>query len=143
MKDKMYNDLIVVDIDSSIYDVGKKMLEYDIGFILVNEKDKIVGVLTDRDIVTRIVANKDDKISGYITRDIKSVDINDDINKALETMKKHKIKRLLVTDNDKVVGIVSLSNLLDSENVMDTIKEIFAVNRNSDLYITKVNEFYL
>ena len=58
-------------------------------------------------------------------------------------MKKHKIKRLLVTDNDKVVGIVSLSNLLDSENVMDTIKEIFAVNRNSDLYITKVNEFYL
>lgn len=143
MKDYISKNLIVIDINSTIEDVAEIMKKYDIGFVPVSKDNKIVGVLTDRDIVVKILANKDSKIDGYLSKPI-YIDVNNDLNDALELMKKHKIKRLLVSDNDKLVGIVSLSDILNKDiDTINTIKEIFAINRNSDTYITKVDEFYL
>lgn len=143
MKDIMCKDLVVVDINTSLDDVAKIMKKYDIGFIPINKENKIIGVLTDRDIVVKILANNDNKIDGYLSKPI-DIDINKNINDALILMEKHKIKRLLVSDNNKLVGIVSLSDILNKDiNVFETIKEIFSINRNTDTYITKVNEFYL
>lgn len=143
MKEYISKDLIVVDINNNVQEVSEIMKKYDIGFVPVSKDNKIVGVLTDRDIVVKILANKDDKIESYISKPI-YIDINKDLNDALELMKKHKIKRLLVSENDKLIGILSLSDLLNTNiNTIDTIKEIFSINKNSDTYITKVNEFYL
>ena len=59
-------------------------------------------------------------------------------------MSKHKIKRLLVSSNNKLVGILSISDLLNTDyNYIKAIKEIFEINKNDDTYITKVDEFYL
>ena len=143
MKDYISKNLIVVDINSSIEEVAEIMKKYDIGFVPVSKDNKIIGVLTDRDIVVKVLANKDSKIEGYLSEPI-YIDINKELNDALELMKKYKIKRLLVSDNDKLVGIISLSDILNKDiDTMNTIKEIFAINRNSDTYITKVDEFYL
>ena len=143
MKDYISKNLIVIDINSTIEEVAGIMKKYDIGFVPVSKDNKIVGVLTDRDIVVKVLTNKDSKIEGYLSEPI-YIDINKDLNDALELMKKHKIKRLLVSDSDKLVGIISLSDILNKDiNTINTIKEIFAINRNSDTYITKVDEFYL
>ena len=143
MKDYISKNLIVIDINSTIEEVAGIMKKYDIGFVPVSKDNKIVGVLTDRDIVVKVLANKDYKIEGYLSKPI-YIDVNNDLNDALELMKKHKIKRLLVSDSDKLVGIISLSDILNKDiNTINTIKEIFAINRNSDTYITKVDEFYL
>lgn len=143
MKDYISKNLIVIDINSTIEEVAGIMKKYDIGFVPVSKDNKIVGVLTDRDIVVKVLTNKDSKIEGYLSEPI-YIDINKDLNDALELMKKHKIKRLLVSDSDKLVGIISLSDILNKDiDTMNTIKEIFTINRNSDTYITKVDEFYL
>ena len=76
IKDIMNKDIISCDINSSIYEVAKKMLEYNIGFIPITSNDNIVGVLTDRDIVVKILANKDDKIKGYLSDILITIDIN-------------------------------------------------------------------
>lgn len=144
VKDIMCKDIIVMDIESSLYEISKTMKEYDIGFMPISKENKIIGVLTDRDIVTRIIANKDDKIAGYITKDIISIDENKDINEALTLMSKHKIKRLIVTSGEKVIGIISLGDLLQVDNeAIKCASHIFEINRNTDKYITKINEFYL
>lgn len=146
VKDCMCKDIIVVDIDTDIYEISKIMKEYDIGFVPVNKDNKIVGVLTDRDIITRIVANKDDKITGYLTDNLISIDENSEFVKALDLMSKRKTKRLLVTKDNKLTGILSLSDLLKSghdKEIIDCINSIYIINRNYDKSITKIDEFEL
>lgn len=143
MNNLISKNLIVVDIKSNIYEVADTMKRYDVGFVPVSDNNKIVGVLTDRDIVTKIVANKDELIESYISKPI-SIDLNDSIENALTLMSKHKIKRLLVSSNNRLVGILSISDLLNTDcNYIEAIKEIFEINKNDDTYITKVDEFYL
>lgn len=142
MEDIMSKNIITVNIDSTLQEISDIMKKYDIGFVPVSDKNKIIGVLTDRDIVVKILANNDNKIKGYLSSPI-SIDINQDTNDALKLMRKHKIKRLLVKDNNKLVGILSISDLLNNINIFESIKEIFEIDKNSDKYNTKINEFYL
>ena len=140
----MSKNLTVLDINSNIYEVASKMKEANIGFVPINDKSKIVGVITDRDIVVKILANKDNKINDYISRDLVFININSSIEQAINLMGNKKIKRLLVEDKGKLVGIISLSDILnnmDSSVVYDNIKKIFSIYRNTDEYITKINEF--
>lgn len=142
----MSRDLIVMDINCSIYDVAKTMKEKDIGFIPISEGNSIVGVLTDRDIVVNIIENKDEKIKSYINKDLIKININSSIEDAIKLMGTKKVKRLLIEDNNKLVGIISLSDILnnlDNDILVENIKKIFEIYRNTDEYITKINEFKL
>ena len=142
----MSKDLIIFDVDSNLKEIANAMKRYDVGIIILSKKKKIKGIITDRDIVTKILANQDNKIKEYMTTNLISIDINSDITEAINLMKKHKIKRLLVKDNNKLVGILSLSdlfNVVDNETLIEVYKTIFSINRNTDKYLTDINEFEL
>lgn len=142
----MSRDLIVMDINSNIYDIAIQMKEFDIGFIPINKGNKIVGVLTDRDIVVKLLANKSEKIEGYINKDIVKININNSIESAISLMGDKKVKRLLVEDNNKLVGILSLSDILNNCNsdiVYENIKKIYEIYRNTDEHLIDVHEFEL
>ena len=142
----MNKDLIILDSELSLEDVAKAMKRYDVGMIILKENNKIKGIITDRDIVTKILANNDNKIKEYLTTNLISIDINSNIKEAINLMKKHKIKRLLVKKNNKLVGVLSLSDLfntVDNETLIEAYKTIFSINRNTDKYLTDINEFEL
>jgi len=142
----MSRDLIIMDINSSIYDIAKTMKEKDIGFIPISNNKNIVGVLTDRDIVVKVLANKDEKIESYINKDLIKINVNSSIEDAIKLMGNKKVKRLLVESNNKLVGVLSLSDILnnlDNDTILENIKKIFTIYRNTDEYITKIDEFKL
>ena len=146
MIEKIMNKNLIILNDSNLEDIAKAMKRYDVGMVIINENNKIKGIITDRDIVTKILANKDNKIKEYLTTNLVSIDINSDINEAIDLMKKHKIKRLLVKKNNKLVGVLSLSDLLntvDNSILIETYKTIFSINRNTDKYLTDIDEFEL
>lgn len=146
MIEKIMNKNLIILNDSSLEDIAKAMKRYDVGMVIIKENNKIKGIITDRDIVTKILANKDNKIKEYLTTNLVSIDINSDINEAIALMKKHKIKRLLVKKNNKLVGVLSLSDLLntvDNNILIETYKTIFSINRNTDKYLTDIDEFEL
>lgn len=146
MIEKIMNKNLIILNDSNLEDIAKAMKRYDVGMLIINENNKIKGIITDRDIVTKILANKDNKIKEYLTTNLVSIDINSDINEAIDLMKKHKIKRLLVKKNNKLVGVLSLSDLLnivDNSILIETYKTIFSINRNTDKYLTDIDEFEL
>ena len=135
-------------MQDSIYDLSRKMKENDVGLLPIIEHKKIIGLLTDRDIVVKIIANHDEKnIKDYLTKQIITVEENDTIEFALEVMEQNKIKRLLVTDDHKIVGILSLSDIIrhnnDNQKVMNTICSIFELNLNKEERKTEIDEFYL
>ena len=146
VKDKMSKNIICARLDSNIQDIAKLMKKYDIGFIPIHENNKIVGIITDRDIVINNVFNNDEKIKDYITKNIIIINENENIKSALELMKKHKIKRLIVTKSNKVTGILSLSDILSDTNgnvLLDTLKEIYSIDKNEHDYNLAIDEFYL
>lgn len=146
MIEKIMNKNLIILNDSNLEDIAKAMKRYDVGMVIINENNKIKGIITDRDIVTKILANKDNKIKEYLTTNLVSIDINSDINEAIALMKKHKIKRLLVKKDNKLVGVLSLSDLLntvDNNILIETYKTIFSINRNTDKYLTDIDEFEL
>ena len=146
IKDKMTKTIITANINENINDISKLMKEYDIGFIPIEDNNKIIGIITDRDIVINNVYNNDNNIKDYISANIISIDENEDLEKALDQMKQHKIKRLLVTNDNKVTGIISLSDLLneiDSNTLLEALKEIYQIDKNEHDYKPEIDNFYL
>ena len=146
ISDVMSKNLIVGKHDDSIKAISDLMQEFDIGFIPISKENKIIGVITDRDIVVRGIASgakSSSKIESYISPNIISCDVNESIDELLNIMKESRIKRVLITDLEKVVGIVSISDILNEKNALKTFKEIYEINRNDDFYKTEIDDFYL
>jgi CBS domain-containing protein len=106
----------LIDPNTTIRDVAKRMRADNIGALPVGENDRLIGMVTDRDIVVRAVA---ENLSAGNTsaRDVMSEHVywcfdDADVEKAAETMAKHQVRRLPVINHDKrLVGIVSLADL--------------------------------
>jgi len=147
IKDIMSMNVISIDKSETIYDCAEKMKEHNIGFIVISDQKKVIGILSDRDIVINYLANKDtSKLDKYINRSIISVNINDDIEIACQKMKTYKIKRLVVTEDNKIKGIISISDLynkIDEQVLIETIKEIFKNNKEIPFIETEIKDFYL
>lgn len=147
-QDIMSRNLIIMNDNTSISEVARIMKEKDIGFIPISNDNKIIGVITDRDIVVNAISNKcnlDTPIKEYATKNVISVNIDDNVSKILNVMRKNKVKRVLVNDEHKLVGIVSFSDILNNNefDILNTMKEIWSIKRNNDRYETEIDEFYL
>ena len=149
INDIMSKKIIVGSTTNTLSEIAELMKKYDIGFIPIVDKNKLVGVITDRDIVINAISNNysfNDLIDKYVVKNIISIDQNKSIDDALNLMALKKVKRLIVNDNNKISGILTLSDILgkyDNEIILDTFKQIFEINRNDDLFSTEIDEFYL
>jgi len=122
----MTNDVVCVDVSDSIVKAATIMKEKNIGAVPVEKNNKLVGMLTDRDIALRMVAeNRHSATCGDImSNEVKSISKEDDIDKVVDYMSKYQIRRVPVTDNGKVVGIISVGDLTDSEVSEELIGEV-------------------
>lgn len=147
VKDIMTKNLITCEIDCSIHQISQKMKKYDIGFIIITDKNSIAGVITDRDIVIEMIANYDHKVKDYIQKNIQIIKEDSTIENALDIMKHKKIKRLIVTNQAKVVGVISIADILnktdETNKLIDTIKTIYKIENNIDDYEQENKEIYL
>ena len=100
--------------DTTIGEAARKMRDEGVGALPVGENDRLIGMVTDRDIVIRGVADGRDRAS---VRDVMSKGIiycyeDDDIAKAAESMSRHQVRRLPVINRDKrLVGVIALADL--------------------------------
>lgn len=143
VKDVMSKHLIVCEKDN-IYEAAKLMQKYDIGFLPIVYDNKIIGIVTDRDIVVKFISNHDENFN--ISSDIKCIDSNSSLEDACEIMKRNKVKRLLVTNDKKVIGVISLSDIVphtDNNTFINTFKTIYEIDKNEHDYDVQIDEFYL
>lgn len=121
--------------DTSLTDVARMMQEHDCGAIPVcenNNSKKLVGVVTDRDIVLRTLADGKDPFElaagDIMTPEVATVRADTDVEECAEIMKDHQVRRLFVTDeNGNCVGIVAQADLALSdldERTGSVVKEI-------------------
>lgn len=144
----MTYDIIYGSVNDTFKDISSLMKKHNIGFIPIKEKDNYVGVITDRDICLAVpcIKNINDSIKSYITNNIIYIDVNSSIDNALKVMSANKVKRLLVKEKDNIIGILSLSDILNftnNENIINTYKTIFYIHDNNHSTIAEIDEFYL
>lgn len=121
IKDVMSTDIAAVMVDTGLRDVAKKMYDHDCGCVMVVDNDRLVGMITDRDIAIRCVANAHDPES-IKARDIMSRDIlhcldTDGADDVTRKMGDEKIRRMPVLNaENRLVGIVTLGDLASHSN---------------------------
>jgi CBS domain-containing protein len=114
VKDIMSKDCVTVSLQDNVYEIAVKMKEHDIGFIPVVEGKRLVGVVTDRDLVVRGYAAKREgsaAVNQVISENITTIPSNTSVDDAAKLMAKEQIRRLPVVDNGELVGIVAIGDL--------------------------------
>lgn len=123
---------ITVGRSMSIKDCARAMLKADVGSVIVKEKDRAIGVITEKDIVERIVArginpNKV-KVENVMTRKLKSIEPTADVYEAIKRMSKKKVRRLPVVHNGKLVGLLTEKDVLKIQpELFDIISEKYRI----------------
>ena len=108
-----------------LHEVAKLMATDDVGAIPVVEGDRLVGIVTDRDIVVRAIANDKDTrgmpASEVSSRELVTVEPDDDLSDALQLMAQHQVRRLAVVgDGDRLIGVVSQADVAMTAKEKDT-----------------------
>jgi CBS domain-containing protein len=115
IREIMSTDVSYVDTSTSIPEVAKIMKQKDIGAVPVLQNGNLVGIITDRDIIIRAVADNKDvntiTAEQIMTVDPVSIEENSDVDKATELMGEYQVKRLPVMKNGRLVGMVSLGDI--------------------------------
>jgi CBS domain-containing protein len=116
VREAMHKGVTSVSPSTALHKVAKKMRDDDVGAIPVGENDRLVGMVTDRDIVCRgLVDGRDPKsltAADVMTKGMVYCCTDDDVDQAIETMKANKIRRLTVLDDKKhMVGMLSLGDV--------------------------------
>jgi CBS domain-containing protein len=123
VKEVMTTKLIVLSPDNTVMDVAKIMQAHNIGAIPVCSEDRIVGIVTDRDIVVRNIANNGDpattKVKDMMSPDVVTATPEMTGDEAARIMAHYKIRRLPVVDGDKLVGIVAIGDLATTRYLND------------------------
>jgi CBS domain-containing protein len=128
VRDVMSKNVRVVRPDSSVKEVVATMNKFDIGSVVVVQGERPVGIITERDILRRIVepclAPETLTARQIMTSPVITIDENASINEAARLMAKKGIKRLLVTrNNDELVGIVTFTDIVTKVPDMLSILE--------------------
>jgi len=116
VKDIMHRGVQFAEQNTPIKDIAKQMRDFDIGAMPVMTRGQIVGMITDRDLACRALADRSDlnqlTAKDVMTRDVICCSPEDDVNTAVHTMETKQIRRLAVTDErNAVLGILSLGDI--------------------------------
>ena len=116
IRDVMTSNPCTIDADKSVAYAAKMMREEDVGLAPVVEAERLVGMLTDRDITIRVVADGKDpeqvKVGDVASSQLVTVSPEQDLDEALRMMAKHQVRRLPVVEEDgKLVGVVAQADI--------------------------------
>ena len=133
VKRAMHKGAMWISPDTPLLEIAKTMQEHDIGALPIGENDRLIGMVTDRDIVCRGVASGGDlsklKARDVMTKGITYCREEHEIQEALDLMEKHKVRRLPVINSSKrMVGILSLGDVSHAATEALTFEMVRAVS---------------
>ena len=141
VKECMCTNVACVNPNTTVCDVAKLMLDKHVGCIPVcNEKNNVVGLVTDRDLILRTLAcEKDVKqtpVSEVMTTKVFNITPNAEVAEAEKIMCECQVRRVPVVENDILVGIITIGDLANNQNVShnevsNTVEKICKCGENS------------
>lgn len=120
--------------DAALVKAAQFMRERDLGDVLVEDAGAVCGIVTDRDIVVRAVAEGRDPngmtVGEICSRDLITLSSTDSAEDAIRLMREHALRRLPIVDGGRAVGIVSIGDLAQQRDPESTLADISAAPPN-------------
>ncbi len=138
VKNLMKKDVKYINKDRTIKEAASVMVKNSIGSVLVeNDDGEFVGILTERDILRHVAKghSNEEKVGAEMTKNVITISKEAEIADAIELMAKKNIKKLVVMEEDEVVGIITASDILKSgdkleEEVLRKLAKYFPIAKN-------------
>ena len=129
VRDKMVSSVVTIEPGTGVVDAAKRMIEEEKGPLPVVEGERPVAIVTDRDIIAHVVAEGRDPRSMTVhdiaSHELVTIGPDEDIGEARRLMDEHELDRILVVEDDRLVGIVSEADIRSDEGplggVTDTV----------------------
>ncbi len=111
------SDIFSVSPDTTVFEAIKMMAEKNIGALLVMSDGKLAGVFTERDYTRKVAlqgkSSKEAKVREVVSSEIISVGLHDTVEECMRLMTEHRTRHLPVVESEKVVGLVSIGDLVN------------------------------
>ncbi len=147
VEDIMVEDVITVDSDASVMEAVKLMNKNEIGCLIVIRREKAVGIITERDLLKRVIAKlrdpKKTKVRQIMTKPLVIGDPNMDLEDATKLMFERKIKKLPVIEGRRLVGLVSLTDIARFQPQMMKILKKLSAEHTPPKRLQKVLGYYV
>jgi CBS domain-containing protein len=135
VRDAMTENPRSIGASASVVEAARLMREEHIGSLPITDDEKLVGMITDRDITTMVVAEAADpeatSVGDVSSRDPISVEPDKDLEEAVQLMARNQVRRLPVVENGRLVGIVAQADIALKENEKKTGELVEAISEPS------------
>lgn len=135
VREVMKEDVKTINENATVKEAAQEMKTNKIGGLLVMDSNEdVIGIITERDILEKVavedILSKDVKIKQIMTKKVITIDPDAFIEDAADLMNKNKIKKLPVLWQNKVVGIITATELIAAENtIIEKLSNIFPIER--------------
>ena len=134
IREVMTADPRTVEVEDKLVDVARHMREADIGSVIVTENGQVAGIITDRDIVVRALAeNKDPSattVGEVCSRDVSTLTVDQSVDEAIELMRAENVRRVPVVEDGKPAGVVSIGDLAMERDKHSALADISSAPAN-------------
>lgn len=135
IREVMTSDPVSLDVHASAAEAARRMREVDTGAVLVTQDGHLKGLLTDRDIVVRAIADGRDpsqvEVREICSADVEAVGPDDDVDRVIRLMRERHVRRVPVVEGDRPVGIVSIGDLAIERDERSALADISAAEPNT------------
>jgi CBS domain-containing protein len=115
---EVMNEVVAIERDMTLKAAAKIMSDKNIGSLVVIDGEKIKGIITERDIVTN-ASNLGKSVTSSMAKNVLTISPDEELDNAAILMRKNKINRIPVVKNDKLVGIVTSTDLIAHSDELD------------------------
>ena len=115
VQDIMTKAIISVNTDTTVFQIARMMEQGGIGAVLVKKDGNLCGIITDRDYATKIVSHNlpsDTSVETVMSSPLVTINYDESISAAAQRMTSKKIRKLAVTDNGNIVGLITSTDLV-------------------------------
>jgi CBS domain-containing protein len=135
VREVMTSRTVTLAPDTSLFDAARRMRDDDVGDVLVTEGDQLRGIVTDRDIVVRALAEGREGASTTIgdvcSGDLAVVGPDDDAGEVVKQMRSRAVRRLPVVEDGRVVGVVSMGDMAIERDPGSALADVSAAKENT------------
>ncbi|MEM2202318.1 MAG: CBS domain-containing protein [Candidatus Bathyarchaeia archaeon] len=147
VEDVMVREVITIDEEASVREAAEVMNKFEIGCLIAIRKGKAVGIITERDLLKRVVAEARDvnktKVKDVMSSPLVVVEPKMELEEAVKLMFQMKIKKLPVVDGKRLVGLVTLTDIARFQPQMIKILKQLAMRQAAPKSIKKVIDYYV
>jgi CBS domain-containing protein len=147
VEDVMTKDVMTIDANATVKEAAELMNRNDISCLIAVKNGKTSGIITERDLLKRVIIEarnaKKTRVSEVMSNPLEIISPKAELEDAARLMFQKKIKKLPVIDNNRLVGLVSLTDIARCQPAIMKILKVYAASQNTPKSMKKVVDYYI